>query len=221
MAKILRSMGLGLVIVASLTRSAAAQDPTCVILDDFSLASVGQFPAGWQPRKDTGKKIYRVAEEGGRRFLHATAVELGIQAGRTQEWDLTQYPVLSWSWRPRVFPRGGDERESGTNDSVLAVYMLVAHSKITGPKAVKYVWSERVPVGTRLSSNMNLTQVRVLRSGPAGGWMDERVNAREDFMKYFSVSEPPKPAGIAVLTDSDDTKSRAEGDYANFRACRD
>ena len=29
-----------------------------------------------------------------------------------------------------------------------------------------------------------------------------------------------KPAGIAVLTDADDTRSRAEGDYANFRVCR-
>ena len=26
-------------------------------------------------------------------------------------------------------------------------------------------------------------------------------------------------AGIAVLTDSDDTRSSAQGDYANFRAC--
>jgi hypothetical protein len=215
-------VGLGLAIVASLTLSAAAEDPVCVVLDDFSKAAVGQFPAGWQPRKDAGKEVYRVAEEGGRRFLRATAVELGIQAGRTHEWDLGQFPVLSWSWRPRVFPRGGDEREAGTNDSVLAVYMLVPYSKITGPKAVKYVWSERVPIGTRLSSNMNLTQVRVLRSGRANGddWVDERVNVRDDFMKYFSMNEPPKPAGIAVLTDADDTKSRAEGDYANFRACR-
>lgn len=31
---------------------------------------------------------------------------------------------------------------------------------------------------------------------------------------------PPKPAGIAVLTDADDTRSRAAGDYANFLACR-
>ena len=43
---------------------------------------------------------------------------------------------------------------------------------------------------------------------------------REDFKKYFSESETPKPAGIAVLTDSDDTKSSAQGDYRAFRACR-
>ena len=201
---------------------AAAEGPDCVVLDDFSRATVGQFPTGWQPRKDAGKGVYQIAEEGALRFLRATAVGLGIQAARSHEWDLTKYPVLMWSWRARVFPRGADERMAGTNDSVLAVYLLVPHSKVFGPKAVKYIWSERVPEGTRLSSNMNLTQVRVLRSGPAAGteWTDEGVNVLDDFMKYFGVTAPPKPAGIAVLTDSDDTRSRAEGDYANFRACR-
>ena len=32
--------------------------------------------------------------------------------------------------------------------------------------------------------------------------------------------EVPKPAGIAVLTDADDTGSSAQGDYARFRACK-
>jgi hypothetical protein len=130
--------------------------------------------------------------------------------------------VLVWAWRAREFPRGADERESATNDSALAVYMLVPHSRIRGPKAVKYVWSEKVPVGTHLTSNMGLTQVRVVRSGTAGKgeWAEERVNVLEDYKKLFKESETPKPAGIAVLTDSDDTKSSAAGDYANFRACR-
>jgi hypothetical protein len=46
------------------------------------------------------------------------------------------------------------------------------------------------------------------------------VNVRDDYKKYFGDGEVPKPAGIAVLTDADDTKGSAQGDYANFRACR-
>jgi hypothetical protein len=42
----------------------------------------------------------------------------------------------------------------------------------------------------------------------------------EDFRARFKEAEVPKPAGIAVLTDADDTKSRAAGDYAVFRACK-
>src|SRR3989442_14539036 len=130
--------------------------------------------------------------------------------------------MLAWSWRPREFPRGADERDSGTNDSALAVYLLVPYSRLTGPKAVKYIWSARVPVGTHLNSNYGLTQVLVLRTGDPGKdeWVEERVNALADYKKSFGESETPKPAGIAVLTASDDTKSSAQGDYANFRACR-
>jgi Protein of unknown function (DUF3047) len=98
----------------------------------------------------------------------------------------------------------------------------VPYSRIRGPKAVKYIWSEKVPVGTRLDSNLGLTQVRVLRSGTAGRgeWVEERVNVRDDYRQFFKEDKTPKPAGIAVLTDSDDTRSTAQGDYANFRVCR-
>jgi hypothetical protein len=88
-------------------------------------------------------------------------------------------------------------------------------------KSVKYTWSRVVPPGTHLTSSVGKTQVRVLRSGAqAGQWVEERVNVREDYRKYFGGGRVPKPAGIAVLTDSDDTASRAQGDYADFRVCR-
>ncbi len=105
---------------------------------------------------------------------------------------------------------------------MVAVYVLVPYSRIRGPKAVKYVWSERVPVGTPLKSNGGLTQVIVVRSGGPvrEEWTEERVNVRDDYKKLFKDADTPKPAGIAVLTDSDDTNSSAAGDYADFRACR-
>ena len=78
---------------------------------------------------------------------------------------------------------------------------------------MKYIWSAVVPVGTRLNSNMGLTQVRVLRTGTGnkGRWTDERVNLLDDYRKYFDVSDTPKPAGIAVLTDADDTEEPRPG----------
>ena len=203
-------------------RAPAAPSGECITIADFATNKVGEFPADWRARKYEGKGVYSVREEGGKRFLAAISRGLGIQAAKERPWDLNEYPVLAWAWRPHEFPQGGDERESGTNDSVLAVYLLVPYSRIWGPKAVKYIWSEKVSPGTHLSSNMGLTQVRVLRSGTAGTgeWVEERVNVLDDYKKLFREAEPPKPAGIAVLTDSDDTKSSAAGDYADFRACR-
>ena len=210
-----------LALAALPVRPAAQSD--CRTVEDFSKAKVGELPADWKLRKDSAKDAYRVAEESGIKFLRATVKGLGVQAAKEYEWDLAAYPMLVWSWRPLEFPKGSDERDSKANDSALAVYMLVPYSRIRGPKAVKYVWSEKVPAGTKLESNMGLTQVRVLRSGAPekkGEWVEERVNVLEDYKKYFDVKETPKPAGIAVLTDSDDTNSSAQGDYANFRVCR-
>jgi DUF3047 family protein len=220
----LAGLFLGIVFLVLVPGSFApsAQTGECVTIADFAKNKVGEFPSDWRVRKDEGKGVYSVREEGGKRFLAAESKGLGIQAAKERAWDLNQYPVLAWSWRPREFPRGADERESPTNDSALAVYMLVPHSRIRGPKAVKYIWSEKVPVDTNLRSNLGLTQVRVLRSGTAGKgeWTEERVNVRDDYKKFFREADTPKPAGIAVLTDGDDTQSSAAGDYANFRACR-
>lgn len=207
---------------AQTDKPAAVADGECVTIDKFTKGKAGEFPPDWKPRKDEGRDVYKVAEANGLRFLRAVSRGLGIQAAREFAWDLKAYPMLVWQWRPREFPEGADERESATNDSPLAVYMLVPYSRIRGPRAVKYIWSEKVPVGTTLSSNTGLTRVRVLRSGggPKTEWTEERVNVLEDYQKVFKESGTPKPAGIAVLTDADDTDSSAAGDYANFRACR-
>ena len=222
-----RGSALGLLLAATtlaVAGPARAEAADCITLEDFSRAAVGEFPAGWKVRDHEGRGVYTVAEEGGRRFLRALSRGVGIQAGRESEaWSLGSHPVLAWSWRPRQFPRGADERAPAANDSALAVYMAVPHSKVRGPRAMKYVWSEKVPVGTHLSSNAGLTRVVVLRSGPPppkGAWVEERVNVLRDWQTAFNEPEVPTPGGIAVLTDADDTRSTAAGDYAGFRACR-
>jgi hypothetical protein len=214
---------LCLVVVASIAASAlTAHAEECIAIENFSAAKVGEFPSDWKVRKDAAKQTYKVDEEAGSRFLRAHSVGLGQQAAKSFEWNRDEYPILAWRWRPVEFPKNGDERESSRNDSVLAVYMLVPYSTIRGPRAVKYVWSERVPVGTHLESNMGLTKVRVLRSGTSGkgAWTEERADVRADFLSAFELTTAPKPGGIAVLTDADDTGSSATGDYADFRACR-
>ena len=215
---------VGVLAVATLASSGRplAAPSDCLVVEDFAKAKVGEFPLDWKVRKDSGKGVYAVHEEDGKRFLRALAKQLGIQAAKPYEtWDLKEYPVLAWSWRPITFPPGSDERDAKRNDSVLAVYAVFPHSPVT-VKALKYVWSAVVPKDTHLTASHGLTQVRVIETGTdrRKEWAEERVNVAEDYKKYFGDGEMPRPAGIAVLTDSDDTKSTAQGDYANFRVCR-
>ncbi len=210
---------IALLAVAMLAAPAGAEE--CVTIDNFSKGRVGEFPPDWKLRKDAGREAYSIQEADGQRFLHAVAKNLGIQAARQYEWEPKAYPMLAWSWRPIEFPAGSDERQSKTNDSAASVYAVFPHSPWS-VKTLKYIWSAVVPVGARLSSSAGLTQVLVLRSGmeKKGVWTEERVNVFENFKKFFDETETPKASGIAVLTDSDDTKSTAQGDYANFRVCK-
>lgn len=212
---------LQLAASALLLPATPARAEDCIVLEDFSKATPGEFPPGWKLRKDSGKGVYVVREEGGRRYLSARSEGIGIQAAKEMSWDVAAYPVLTWSWRLQEHPRGSDERQSKTNDSALSVYAAWSHTAVS-VKALKYIWSAVVPVGTPLTSSAGLTQAKVVQSGsdPRGQWVEERANVAEDYRARFKESEVPKPGGIAVLTDADDTKSRAAGDYAAFRACK-
>jgi DUF3047 family protein len=219
LSRVRRTLLAALVACGALGGSAVAEE--CVSIEDFAKGQVGEFPPDWKPRKESGRPVYSIQEANSLRYLHALAKSIGIQAAKPYEWDPKMHPILAWSWRPLAFPAGSDERQSKTNDSAVSVYAVFPHSPFA-VKSLKYIWSAVVPVGTHLTSSAGLTRARIIRSGTQrkGEWTEERVNVLEDYKKYFDEAEVPKAAGIAVLTDSDDTRSTAQGDYTNFRLCK-
>ena len=237
-------------IVGAVTNSSSAEQ--CITLEDFSSSKVGSFPAGWTPREKSGAKVYTVAKEGDMFFVHARAegdksAGNGVEADRPVKWNLQEYPILRWKWRPRAFPRGANE-QSGKDDSALGVYIgfcppedvglcersvkgqLSLTDRIKLPKllfskgagSLKYIWSEQLPKGSEFENNRKA--VKVLESGPPKNrdqWVEEQVDVASDYRKRFGVQTVLNPVGISVLTDSDDTQSVAEGDYADFKVCHD
>lgn len=192
----------------------------CVALSDFGKDAEGSFPKGWRVQQEEARSVYRVVAEDGLHFLRAIARGTAAHAALERAWDLKEYPDLAWRWRPRVFPSGSDERASATNDSALGVYVAFPRA-VMAVRSLKYIWSRVAPVGTKASASAGFTGMLVRRSGGGtpGQWTEERVHIAEDYRRVFD-GEPGRPRGIGVLTDADDTKSTAEGDYADFRLCR-
>ena len=215
--------GHGVLLLALLSSSAFAQTPSspiasdCRVVIDYQDSPPGSFPAGWQARNEAARATYRVVAEGGLVFVRATADGSGSQMGREFDWEVSTHPVLSWRWRPRSFPRGSDERDSDKADSALSVYAVFGQSSMA-TRAVKYIWSRVVPVGTTLGSSR--ARAIVLRTGapPNDEWVTEAVNVRRDYERVYGEA-PGKARGVAVLTDADQTRSRAVGDYGPFRVC--
>lgn len=206
---------------------------TPYVVDDFQAAEPGAFPRSWKPYKDIGYRIMSVGAEGANRFLHVSSSSNGTYVGRAlwsaggrlyreagegrnEGFWLREFPVLAWRWRVVTLPSGGDERAKKSNDSGAAV-AVVFKSGLTA-YSLKYVWSASLPVGTILPSPSFMsgsTRIFVLRSGAenVGQWCTERRNVTADYLRAYGKL-PDRPAkAIALLTDSDDTKSRAVADY--------
>jgi hypothetical protein len=193
-------------------------NPSTITLDSFDEYQPGSFPGQWSVRGDeaTAKAVYSIAEEDSNRFLRAYATKQDVQIGITRTFEPKQFPALQWRWRAKQLPTGADERNKMTNDSAAAVY-LVFDSTVM-PRAIKYVWSSSLPVGTRMKSPVYWRSYTVvLQSGDThiGEWQQEVVNFYQDYKDFFG-GEPGQVVGIAVLTDSDATKSIAEACYDDF-----
>jgi hypothetical protein len=218
-ARIGKAVAVGLLVATGLAAGRWGLTADCRVVSDLAQSRPGEFPADWKPREEAAREIYKVLEEGGVRFVRATANGTGIQMGKEFDWDLRTHPILSWKWRVRTSPAGADERDGGKNDSAAGVYAVFPHSPMS-VKTVKYVWSRAAPVGATASASRGLTRMIVLRSGKSGGedWVEERVDVARDHQRLFGEAAK-QPRGIAVLTDADDTKSVAVGDYTAFRVC--
>lgn len=201
-------------------------DTVRIVLEDFSQGRVGSFPTGWGWRgKDDGKpKYYVVREEGGRRYLNAKDDSQSVIIIKKVPWKLREYPILTWRWRVKSLPPGGDERVGEKNDSAAGLYVVFSQSWLGIPKQIKYVWSTTLPIGTVADRKLiGRPRVLVLRSGPghAGEWVTERVNLLEDYRRIWGGEPDEKTVGIAVLTDADATHTFAEADYADIVASKE
>jgi hypothetical protein len=186
----------------------------------FQDCPVNCLPGNWQARDHRcAAKIYSVQQESECRFIHADSRRTQDQIGYEVRWPLREFPVLQWRWRAVHFPTGSDERENGRNDSVLGLYVIFG--QVPFIKTIKYVWSDRLPVGACFPSpHSSTTRIMVVRSGRSqqGAWVTESRDVLADYIQIYGEGDKnPVALGIGLLTDSDDTRSRAVGDYAEFK----
>ena len=187
-------------------------------VEDFSIFKTGTFPKGWKCRGGKGSDVYSVISDEDS-YLEAKSVKNAVTIAKKFEYDLNEYPFLSWQWRILELPKGADERYKKTGDSAAAIYVVFQKPKFFRgsfrPKNIKYVWSTSLPKGTTTHSPYNSkTKIVVLQSQSSllGTWVSEKVNVYEDYKRLFG-KKPKSVKAIGLMSDSDNTKSKAIAHY--------
>jgi hypothetical protein len=198
-------------------------EPETIVIESFSGNPPGAFPMGWEVWMRSIKQaheIYSIQQEEGNAYLQARDDGAAIVICKAfRSWNPKRYPVLTWRWRARVLPKGGDERHKETNDCANAVYVTLSKNMFNVPRILKYVWSTTLPVGTiHKRPGLIPMYIIVLESGTehCGMWVSERVDVYADYRRLFGEEPPAHAIGIGLMTDQNATRAGSAGDYDDF-----
>lgn len=182
--------GVGL---PSLAASPDLRSDERTVLENFQGAVGKEFPREWEAQNSvvTAKESYKVRSENGLGFL--TARNASQRVFKRVAWDPKTKPIVTWRWRVTHV-----SEDAGL---IAAVYVSLDTDLLVIPVATKYTWHASRPKGATTDGGIFGASEIVIRSGQAhvGEWIEERVNAYEDFKRLHGHEPAPQAWGISLL----------------------
>lgn len=182
--------------VAVTGQPAPSQSPAEQVLEDFSKGEADGFPQGWNASRSEAmtRQAYVVRREGELSFLKTKGVDSRMRIFKRVAWDPKTYPVVTWRWRARS-PITGTE-------PVAALFVSLDQDFFGIPVNTKYIWSPNLAKGTVVEGGFFRPAQIALRNNQdkVGEWIEERVNAYEDFKRIHNHEPAPQAWGISLVT---------------------
>jgi hypothetical protein len=163
---------------------------------------------------------YTLGEAAGKTCIKAVSNKSASTLIYEKELSFSRNPFVIWNWKAGAFPlREGEEAldKKKDFDFVAQFYVVFASRFFLNAKAIQYVWTETVPVGTVKSSPYTKNvKILVLESGLSEEWKREERDIRKDFRELFGEELNRDVAAIAFMTDSDSTGTSAEAYWGDI-----
>jgi len=203
-------------LLLTLVTSAWAADQ--FIVEDWSKHALGAkgIPEGWKGQNwGSPKYDFTIENDGGRKVLHMKSANEGSTIAKDVKGkvNLKETPMLEWSWKVTVLPKGADSCKKALDDQAAQVFVVWPRfPEAVRSRVIGYVWDTTQPAGKICKSEKTGTVTYiVLRSGTAelGKWVTERRNVVEDFKKVYD-DDADGPGAVSIAIDSNDTNSTAE-----------
>jgi DUF3047 family protein len=181
-----------LVVLCAFSAPVSVQSAGLLVLDDYGSKDTDGFPTAWKAQRQEAKakKQYTVQSEKGMTFLAAKDADQRVY--KKIAWDPKAMPIVTWRWRIRKI--------QPDVEPFAAVFVTLDTDLLFIPVFTKYVWSGKKAVGTITEGGMFSGSEIVLQSGTrgVGEWVEQRVNAYEDFKRIHRHEPAAQAWGISL-----------------------
>lgn len=218
-----------------------ALTPASLEVASFSTSHPGLvLPEGWKPltfKKVSKQTRYELVRVGEAMVVKATSEASASGLTKEVRIDPKEYPIVRWRWKVDNLLKNSDVSRKDGDDYPARLYITFEYDpeKVSFSKKLKYkagrvifgdipvaalnyIWETRTPAGTVVeNAYTDFAQMIVVESGPrkVGIWVDEERNIYEDYKKAFG-EDPPMINGVAIMSDTDDTKERVTAYYGDI-----
>ena len=193
------------------------------VLEKFSFKDLNSLKT-WEEKIFRGKTDYRVVSEAGGGFLSAKSKASSSGLHKKVKYVITPDLYLSWDWKATEFPVKNNPKKLAdrTQDDFAArIYLVFPGTNFFNSNVIEYIWDESLPEGTVMSSPFSeRVKLFVVNSGKPlpdhGGWRHQERNLFQDYTAIFEPKPDRTLGAIALMSDSDNTKTTSQADFKDF-----
>ena len=201
--------------------------------------------ANWKPLtfpKIPRHSTYSIQKNGEKSILVASADASASGIVHIRTFNIYQTPVIRWRWKVSNIYSKGDEKKKSGDDYPLRIYVVfkydpekagvlekaqysaarLIYGEYPPHSSLNYIWANKnYPERILPNPFTARAQMILLQKGSerVGQWVEEKVNALEDYRTAFGT-DPPTIAALAIMGDADNTGEKATGfvDYIEVSA---
>lgn len=218
-----------------------AQNGAIVEVARFSASEPGaSLPEGWKPltfKKTPKLTTYELMKDDSHVVVKAMSDSSASGLIKEIRIDPKEFPIVRWRWKVENLLQKSDVTRKDGDDYPARLYITFEYDpgKVSFGKklkfkagqvlfgdipigAINYIWETKAPVGAIIdNAYTDFVKMVVVESGPhkLGAWVDESRNIYEDYKKAFG-EEPPLINGVAIMSDTDNTKAQAVAYYGDI-----
>jgi hypothetical protein len=170
-------------------------------------------------KKYKGETTWSLGSNEKGNFIKAEAEGKGSGLGKEILIDLSKTPFINITWKVEKGLSGIVENSKKGHDFAARVFVIKkTGSTALSNRAINYVFSSNNEVGKNWPSPYTKKSIDYVLSSTINNpntWVTVKANVKDDFMKLHGI-EVLDLSGVAIMTDTDNSKLKAISYYQNI-----